>query len=299
MAPPELPLPPLERLSLGSSCRRCAPTGDRVPPGAEPGEEDRCALCYDVLTNIGSYQLPGEDLRPVAPTWVRICANHHAYHKVCIRWWLFQSTANRSCPECKEPVLRVHKLQKILDGDGIYTFADGTTYVGGFQNGYANGQGTMTYPNGTTYVGAFKKDRPTGQGTQTYPNGDVYIGEWEDGQQNGQGTMTYADGATYVGEWRNGQRNGRGVATSPNGTVYSGEYVDGFPHGAGQLKFPDGRVQTGTWHRGKPIDPPRPRPPQERRPGGPLMRPPRPSRPFEYWTVRGQPRHESREMWEG
>ena len=253
MAPSELPLPPLERLSLGSSCRRCAPTGDRVPPGAEPGEEDRCALCYDVLTNIGEYQLPGEDLRPLAPTWVRICANHHAYHKVCIRWWLRQSPVNRWCPECKQPVLRVNELLKAPDGQGTYTRADGTTYVGGFKHGLHHGQGTYTRADGTTYVGEWKDGLQHGQGRDTLADGTTYVGEWKDGLRHGQGRYTFADGRTYVGEWKDGLHHGHGTYTTPDGTTYVGEWQNNEFYEGTVTWVIDGLTWARQWKDGVPM----------------------------------------------
>ena len=113
-------LPSLHNLSLYPPC---APTGVRVAPGAEPEKNDTCGICLESLADhIGGSQAPGEALRPAAPTWVRICANHHAYHKVCIRWWLAESPANRSCPECKYPVLHVDQLLRIPDGTGSKTW---------------------------------------------------------------------------------------------------------------------------------------------------------------------------------
>ena len=109
-------LPSLHNLGL---CPPCAPTGVRVAPGAEPEEGDPCGICLESLADhIGEEQCPGEALRPAAPTWVRVCANHHAYHKVCIRAFLRKSPANRFCPECKYPVLRVNQLLRIPDGPG-------------------------------------------------------------------------------------------------------------------------------------------------------------------------------------
>ena len=237
-------LPPLHNLSL---CPPCAPTGDRVPPGAEPGEEDRCALCYDALANVGSYQIPDEDLRPAAPTWVRICANHHAYHKVCIRWWLAESPANRSCPECKQPVLRADELLRIPDGTGSKTWPDGQVYVGAWRSGEPSGQGTWTYANGQVYMGEWQDGMPHGQGTMTLPDGGKYVGAWRRGKKNGGGTMTYPSGQIYVGAWRNGEKSGEGAETYPDGEVYVGSWENGKKSGRGTLIYADGNEWHGDW----------------------------------------------------
>jgi len=39
-----------------------------------------------------------------------------------------------------------------------------------------NGQGTFTYPDGTKYVGKFKDGKEHGQGTWTSPEGEKYVG---------------------------------------------------------------------------------------------------------------------------
>ena len=181
-------LPSLHNLGL---CPPCAPTGVRVAPGAEPEEDDPCGICLESLADhIGNSQAPGEALRPAAPTWVRVCASDHAFHKVCIRAFLLQSAANDFCPECKQPVLRADELLRIPDGTGSKTYSNGFTYVGTFQNGTPNGQGTMTYANGQVYVGECQDGMPHGQGTMNYGDGGVYVGAWQNGKPKGQGTVT-------------------------------------------------------------------------------------------------------------
>ena len=68
-----------------------------------------------------------------------------------------------------------------------------------------NGQGTFTYANGTKYAGEWKDGKPHGQGTGTFSNGDKYVGEHKDGKGHGQGTYTYADGTVEKGIWENGE----------------------------------------------------------------------------------------------
>ena len=68
-----------------------------------------------------------------------------------------------------------------------------------------NGQGTYTYPDGSKYVGGYKNDRRHGQGTYTYPDGRKYVGGWKYDNQHGQGTETFTDGRKHVGEFRKGK----------------------------------------------------------------------------------------------
>jgi hypothetical protein len=60
----------------------------------------------------------------------------------------------------------------------------------------------FTFSNGSKYVGEFKDDNQDGQGTMTYSNGNKYVGEWKNNKQDGQGTMTYPDGTSKTGIWK-------------------------------------------------------------------------------------------------
>ena len=44
-----------------------------------------------------------------------------------------------------------------------------------------NGQGTYTFSDGTQYVGEYRDGVGHGQGTRTYADGSVKAGIWEDG----------------------------------------------------------------------------------------------------------------------
>jgi len=68
-----------------------------------------------------------------------------------------------------------------INGQGTYTYADGSEYVGEFRDGKYHGQGTYTFSNGDKYVGELRNDKHHGQGTYTYSNGSKYVGKFRDG----------------------------------------------------------------------------------------------------------------------
>ena len=95
------------------------------------------------------------------------------------------------------------------NGNGIYTYANGSKYVGEWKDGKENGQGTYTWVsentwfNGNKYVGEYKDGKLHGQGTYTWANGNKYIGEFKDDKRNGLGTYTFANGTVDKGIWKN------------------------------------------------------------------------------------------------
>ena len=44
-------------------------------------------------------------------------------------------------------------------GMGKYSYPDGATYVGQYQNGLLHGQGKLTLPDGSVKKGLFKNDK--------------------------------------------------------------------------------------------------------------------------------------------
>ncbi len=66
-------------------------------------------------------------------------------------------------------------------GKGIYTYADGTRYIGNFLNGNAEGSGTVFYTNGDRYEGGWSGHAPHGEGTIYFSTGKVFGGVWNYG----------------------------------------------------------------------------------------------------------------------
>ena len=129
----------------------------------------------------------------------------------------------------KQPKI-VSETKKTKDDD-THTYANGSQYIGGWEDGKAQGQGTLTYPNGDQYIGEFKRGKRHGQGIHAWAVGGKYVGDWKDDRKNGQGTYTSKDGSWYVGEWRNDLPNGQGTREYSDGTKNTGEWIDNKPVG--------------------------------------------------------------------
>jgi hypothetical protein len=71
------------------------------------------------------------------------------------------------------PLVAGHKL-----GEGTFTYADGTTYVGHFTHDTFDGEGTVTYPDGQRHHGVFANGERHGLFTQTYPDGTQVQGQY-------------------------------------------------------------------------------------------------------------------------
>jgi hypothetical protein len=64
---------------------------------------------------------------------------------------------------------------------GIFTYGDGTRYIGEFMNGYPNGQGRCEFANGDIYEGEWKMHAPDGKGVLTFASGRKHAAIWEQG----------------------------------------------------------------------------------------------------------------------
>ena len=77
--------------------------------------------------------------------------------------------------------------EKVLNGHGTTISADGSKYVGEFNDGKYHGQGLLCV------------------GDQKFSH-DEYVGEFSQGVFEGEGTYRWADGRKYVGEWKGGEK---------------------------------------------------------------------------------------------
>lgn len=74
-----------------------------------------------------------------------------------------------------------------MSGEGVYTFASGAVYSGGFQDGFFHGFGTYTWADGAKYVGNWLQSKMHGEGMYTDANkvenkGTFYNGMYDSGR---------------------------------------------------------------------------------------------------------------------
>ncbi len=68
------------------------------------------------------------------------------------------------------------------DGSGSFTYADGSKFIGEFNNGYPAGYGTCYYANGDKYTGQWANHTPHGMGTMVFHSGQILEAVWERGK---------------------------------------------------------------------------------------------------------------------
>lgn len=141
-------------------------------------------------------------------------------------------------------------------GQGKMTYADGSTYVGGFVDGLRSGYGEYRSRD-EFYQGDFVADNFCGHGTRKFTygfcKGCVYEGEWRDGIMCGKGKLTLDDGTVYEGDWLNDKLHGNGKVSLPNGAYYVGQFVDGFFCGHGIMRYADGSTFEGEFVDDHPV----------------------------------------------
>ena len=133
---------------------------------------------------------------------------------------------------------------------GYFTYDDGSTYEGEFQDDKVDGLGTYSWSDGTMYEGVFESALPHGEGRLTWPSGAMYEGPFQAGEMSGTGMMTWPSGATYEGNFTADRIRGYGTLTWPDGLTYSGDFVNEIIQGLGVVKWPDGTIYEGDVVRG-------------------------------------------------
>ena len=68
------------------------------------------------------------------------------------------------------------------------------------------GIGTYTWANGDSYEGKWDNGEQSGFGRYKYANGDVYEGNWQTGRKHGRGVLRDTDGNIFFEVWSTGHR---------------------------------------------------------------------------------------------
>ena len=82
----------------------------------------------------------------------------------------------------------------MMEGKGVFHFADGRKYDGEFKGRKIHGKGTYTTKDGVKYVGDFKEGNFDGHGILSDKKQGSFEGEFKDGKKNGPGKLTQPDG---------------------------------------------------------------------------------------------------------
>lgn len=69
-----------------------------------------------------------------------------------------------------------------MEGNGIYSWADGRQYEGEYRKDKKHGYGVYTWPDGRKYEGNWKNGKQDGEG-KYFSKGKIKIGIWSDGKR--------------------------------------------------------------------------------------------------------------------
>ena len=87
----------------------------------------------------------------------------------------------------------------------------GNNYVGEFSADMMDGNGVYTWADGRCYSGGWKSNKIHGYGTYKWADGKIYIGYFVDGIREGLGNFKWTDGREYKGGWSKGKMHGEGA----------------------------------------------------------------------------------------
>ena len=128
-----------------------------------------------------------------------------------------------------------------MHGKGLFTWSNGHTYKGGFNNDMKEGKfpwaictawyhfppltNVLSLPRVPTTTPVLsllpRVALITGKGCEKWSNGDSYIGDFHKDKKHGRGMYKWADGRIYDGDFRDNKMHGKGVYKWPN----KGEYL--------------------------------------------------------------------------
>jgi hypothetical protein len=118
---------------------------------------------------------------------------------------------------------------------GLFTFKDGTEYIGEIKDGMWHGQGTIRWTNDDRYVGKWNKNKEIGKG--------VFFKSPTEG--SGRGVFIYKDGNNCISDVKNRKQHAWGIIKWTNGDEYAGKIKNNLPNGKGRLQFESHRKSYG------------------------------------------------------
>jgi hypothetical protein len=80
----------------------------------------------------------------------------------------------------------------MISGKGIFRWQDGRSYDGTWLNNKMEGEGKFTYADKSRYVGQYKADKKHGKGKYYWNDEKYYDGEWFNNKQHGEGVIVSA-----------------------------------------------------------------------------------------------------------
>mmetsp|Transcript_33910 Transcript_33910/g.44731 ORF Transcript_33910/g.44731 Transcript_33910/m.44731 type:complete len:1022 (+) Transcript_33910:225-3290(+) len=132
-------------------------------------------------------------------------------------------------------------------GYGIYRTPDGREFLGTYEHGVRQGPGVLYQPNGEVYYGDFLDGRLTGVGRLESANNDVYEGQFYNGMMHGVGVFKKGNGDKFMGQIKKGKAEGLGIVAYANGIKYKGDFKEDYRHGRGACAYPSGAKYAGMW----------------------------------------------------
>jgi len=93
-------------------------------------------------------------------------------------------------------------------------------YQGDIMNGMRDGNGTFTFADGSFYTGMWKSNKPSGIGLFHYTDGKYDVGVYLDGFLNSYGRAQYSNGDIYEGYFKKGDMCGMGLYYQKDDSSY-------------------------------------------------------------------------------
>jgi hypothetical protein len=122
---------------------------------------------------------------------------------------------------------KISNIKDLPDGYNKVNIEGGMFYDGEILEGAIDGKGIMTWPDSSSYSGVWRSNMRQGKGTMKWKNGIVYMGMFKHDEINGKGTMTYADGHKYAGSFKDGVPHGSGKLIYPDGKIVKCKHIEG------------------------------------------------------------------------